>query len=140
MQFLPMSFADIQFLTHFNTLLYVPVGYTSNKLLLRWSSHLDNPVSTHTNIWDLPQFKVLSIDYDNYTRIHDITGNSEFSYVIRVAASENKTIRISETKGADQLCSNCTADQRLCFRYTNSTITLLLKSEISSIWPASATV
>ena len=25
---------------------------------------------------------------------------------------------ICETKGADQLCSNCTADQRLCFRYT----------------------
>ena len=27
-----------------------------------------------------------------------------------------------ENKGADQLCSNCTADQRLCFRYTESTI------------------
>ena len=31
-------------------------------------------------------------------------------------------------KGAYQLCSNCEADQRLCFR----TISLLLKSEISS--------
>ena len=27
--------------------------------------------------------------------------------------------------------SNCTADQRLCFRYTNSTIPPLLKSKIS---------
>ena len=28
------------------------------------------------------------------------------------------TIRIGETKGTDQLRSNCEADQRLCFRYT----------------------
>ena len=27
---------------------------------------------------------------------------------------------LCENKGADQLCSNCTADQRLCFRYTYS--------------------
>ena len=29
---------------------------------------------------------------------------------------------LCENKGADQLCSNCNADQRLCFRYTDSTI------------------
>ena len=34
---------------------------------------------------------------------------------------------------ADQLRSNCEADQRLYFRYTDSTISLLLKSEISSL-------
>ena len=28
-------------------------------------------------------------------------------------------IYLCENKGADQLCSNCTADQRLCFRYTD---------------------
>ena len=39
----------------------------------------------------------------------------------------NPTICIGENKGADQLCSNCTADQRLCFRYMDSTIPLLLK-------------
>ena len=27
-----------------------------------------------------------------------------------------------ENKGADQLCSYCSADQRLCFCYTDSTI------------------
>ena len=32
---------------------------------------------------------------------------------------------IYENKDADQLCSNCAADQRLCFRYTDSTIPLL---------------
>ena len=40
---------------------------------------------------------------------------------------------ICENKAADQLCSSRTADQRLCFRYIDSTITLLPKSEISSL-------
>ena len=39
------------------------------------------------------------------------------------------TICIGENKGADQLCGNREADQRLCFRYTDSTIPpLLLKT------------
>ena len=42
------------------------------------------------------------------------------------------TICIGENKDADQLRGNCEADQRLCFRYSDSTIPLLLKSEISS--------
>ena len=36
---------------------------------------------------------------------------------------------ICENKGADQLRGNREADQRLCFRYTDSTISLLSKSE-----------
>ena len=32
-----------------------------------------------------------------------------------------------ENKGADQLCGNCTADQRLCIRYWDSTFSLLPK-------------
>ena len=39
----------------------------------------------------------------------------------------------AKTKDADQLRSNCAADQRLCFRHTDSTIPLLPKSEISSV-------
>ena len=35
---------------------------------------------------------------------------------------------ICENKDADQLCSNCTADQRLCFRYSDSTIPVLTSS------------
>ena len=42
------------------------------------------------------------------------------------------TICIGENKSAGQLRSNCKADQRLCFRYSDSTFPLLLKSEISS--------
>ena len=41
------------------------------------------------------------------------------------------TICIGENKCADQLRGNREADQRLCFRYTDSTIPLLSKSEIS---------
>ena len=43
-----------------------------------------------------------------------------------------QTICIGENKDADQLRGNREADQRLCFRYSDSTILLLLKSEISS--------
>ena len=42
-----------------------------------------------------------------------------------------------ENKGADQLCSDCEADQHLCFRYLDSTISLLRKSEISNFKPSS---
>ena len=42
------------------------------------------------------------------------------------------TICMGENKDADQLRGNRGADQRLCFRYSYSTIPLLLKSEISS--------
>ena len=43
------------------------------------------------------------------------------------------TIRIGENKDADQLRVNRKADQRLCFRYSDSTIPLLSKSKISSL-------
>ena len=44
------------------------------------------------------------------------------SHVIRKPA-----FCLCENKGADQLCGNCAADQRLCFGNTNSTISLLSK-------------
>ena len=40
---------------------------------------------------------------------------------------------ISENKDADQLRSNCSADQCLCFRYTDGTNPLLSKSEFFCI-------
>ena len=42
------------------------------------------------------------------------------------------TICTGENKDADQLRGNREADQRLCFRYTDSTILLLFKSKISN--------
>ena len=47
---------------------------------------------------------------------------------------------ICENKDADQLRCNPEADQRLCFRYTDSTIPLLPKSEITSLQPSSLAV
>ena len=44
---------------------------------------------------------------------------------------------ICENKDADQLRRNRKADQRLCFRYTDSTIPLLPISKISSLLQAS---
>ena len=44
-----------------------------------------------------------------------------------------QTFCICENKGADRLRSNCEADQRLCFRYMDSTISLLSKSKSSSL-------
>ena len=47
--------------------------------------------------------------------------------------------KIERCRSAVQ-CSNCTADQRFCFRCSNSTILLLLKSKICSLYPAYVTV
>ena len=47
---------------------------------------------------------------------------------------------IYENKDADQLRGNREADQHLCFRYTDSTIPLLPKSEISCLWSSSLAV
>ena len=47
---------------------------------------------------------------------------------------------ICQNKDADQLRSNCAADRRLCFRYIDSTIPPLPKSEISSLYPSSVFV
>ena len=43
---------------------------------------------------------------------------------------------ICENKDADQLRGNREADHRLCFRYTDSTILLLPKSDFSSLSPS----
>ena len=50
------------------------------------------------------------------------------------------TFCLCENKDADQLRGNREADQRLCFRFIDSTIPLLSKSEISSFKPSSVAV
>ena len=47
---------------------------------------------------------------------------------------------ICVNKDADQLRGNREADQHLCFHYTDSTIPLLPKSEISILWLSSLAV
>ena len=52
------------------------------------------------------------------------------------------TTCLGENKGTDHFHSNCEfeADQRLCLRYTDSTISLLSNFKISSLYPSSVTV
>ena len=50
------------------------------------------------------------------------------------------TIGICENKDADQLRGNREADQRLCFRYSDSAIPPVLNSKIPSFYPASVAI
>ena len=50
------------------------------------------------------------------------------------------TICVGKNKDADQLRGNREADQRLCFRYSDSTVPLLLKSEVSRFYLCSVLV
>ena len=70
-------------------------------------------------------------------RVGRVSGNTAMIFfgLININLRRNMrkpNFRLCENKGADQLCSNCTADQRLCFRYSDSTIPLLPESEILS--------
>ena len=72
---------------------------------------------------------------------HGIAIFKETQVILYVSCFEKKMdFCLCENKDADQLCSNCTADQCLCIRYVNSTFPLLQKSEISSLKPVSVTV
>ena len=64
--------------------------------------------------------------------------NSIGKYLSRLMGKP--TICICENKDADQLRGNREADQRLCFRYSDSTISPLLYSKIQSFYLFSVTV
>ena len=66
--------------------------------------------------------------------------NTAIYCLFKLSRRMRKSICLGDNKGADQLRSNCEADQRLCFRYTDSTIPLISKYKISSLLPASVTV
>ena len=63
-----------------------------------------------------------NLKVDLFKTIHTLNKNSGFP-----------AFCICENKDADQLRGDREADQRLCFRYTDSTIPLLPKFEISSL-------
>ena len=75
--------------------------------------------------------KTISVFYINrfFSSIHDMS-----------RLMGKPTICIGENKDADQLRGDREADHRLCFRYTDSTLPLLYKSESSSFQPASVTL
>ena len=57
-----------------------------------------------------------------------LSSNTHLCHVVR-----KPDFGICKNKDADQLSGNREADQRLCFRYSDSTIPLLPTSEISSL-------
>ena len=61
--------------------------------------------------------------------------NLEWPYLLSSVPRREKTgfLHMLKNKDADQLRGNREADQRLCFRYTDSKIPLLPKSKISSL-------
>ena len=65
---------------------------------------------------------------DIFVRKSENVSNDKMRHVFRKPA-----FCICENKDADQLRGNREADQRLCFSYTDSTIPLLSKYEISSL-------
>ena len=85
--------------------------------------------------WIHDRFSVVNSENYINSGYFDINEQLNLSLVMRKPA-----FCICENKDADQLRGNREADQRLCFRYTDGTIPLPLKSEISSLWPFSVTV
>ena len=69
-----------------------------------------------------------SLCSDIHIKLTEARKIPEMSRVMR-----KPTFYIYENKDADQLRGNREADQRLCFRYIDSTSPLLYQSEISSL-------
>ena len=69
---------------------------------------------------------------------HDHDRNGVLNQMSRVMRKTD--FCLCENKGADQLRSNCEADQRLCFRFTDSTTRPLLIPKISRFWLSSENV
>ena len=67
-------------------------------------------------------------NYHNVSLLNIAQGMDDVSHIMRKHA-----FHICENKGADQLLGNHAADQRFCFRFIDSTIPLLPKSEISCL-------
>ena len=91
------------------------------------------------NTYESPHGKTTNLQ--NYAKIKVQISAFVFTFMQHMSRLMGKpTICIGENKDADQLRGNREADQRLCFRYSDSTIPLLLKSEISSFYLFSVTV
>ena len=124
---------------NFTRIVHRTLGQSVSKIILkiiqlqqRWNGQLTDFKSCNFSscAHQVKKFNVLTLlqRHLNYFPI-------EMSRLMR-----KPTICICENKDADQLRGNHKADQRLCFRYMDSTIPLLLKYKISSFEPSSVTV
>ena len=104
-------------------------------------SAVTEDVKQHTNqLSTLLSLLLLLVTPNNQLLI--ITGRC-YNNIIKIKMSRvvrKPAFCICENKDADQLRGNREADQRLCFRYIESTIPLLSKSEISSLYSSSMVV
>ena len=128
----------------------VDEGYIAGcvTMLLENCHRWDGPPSRSTSVWSraerIRQRKSLSTTefillYSMYE--YYITGQLVLkTFSLQMSRRMGKpTICIGKNKGADQLHSNCEADQRLCLCYMVSAFPLLSKSKISSLIPSSVT-
>ena len=95
-------------------------------------------VSVHTSIWSDAIFVwYLSMLGRLINLSRDVRKTGFLHMLGRLINLSRDVIKpdfcICENKDADQLRGNREADQRLCFRYTDSTIPLLPKYKISSL-------
>ena len=67
--------------------------------------------------------------FDSFLRFEANISNNNNNKLSRIVRKPD--FCLGENKGADQLRGNREADQRICFRYTDSIFPLLLISEIS---------
>ena len=85
-----------------------------------WFFYAKTQLLQHIQYWKKSFNMAIAVDWD-------VKQQKQMSRIMR-----KPDFCLGENKGADQLRGDREADQRLCFRYTDSTISLLLKSEISS--------
>ena len=105
-----------------------PCGYANYMYLLLWKDLKTFSYTIQVNL--IITLSLRSIESDRVIRE---TCYNEVAYNRHMSCHMGKpTICICENKGADQLRGNREADQRLCCRYSDSTIPLLLKSEIQA--------
>ena len=113
------------------------------------SSHITSPSANFglgttwdkaTPVWQLLFFQRCRQLYHAAEPSHRylVSGKTGWFYALYTKRLLSRIVRKPdfcpcENKGADQLRSNCEADQRLCFRHSDSTIPLLLVAKISSI-------
>ena len=82
--------------------------------------------------------RMFHVDFETDVYMYNEVGEYFAGASVKACFHLSRVVRkpdlyICENKDADQLRGNREADQRLCFRYTDSTIPLLSKSEISSL-------